>query len=167
MRGKKGSEYDGGHRVPFFLHWPAGGYTAGRDIDTLIANIDFLPTLCDLCGVPIDDEAMARINGASVKPLLDSADNWPDRVLVTDSQRVETPIKWRKCATMTQRWRLVNGDELYDRDVDPEQRHNVADRHPQSSQSCANTTRTGGRSFPNALAKMCPLSSALTENPSR
>ena len=25
MRGRKGSEYDGGHRVPFFLHWPKGG----------------------------------------------------------------------------------------------------------------------------------------------
>ncbi len=24
MRGKKGSQYDGGHRVPFFLHWPQG-----------------------------------------------------------------------------------------------------------------------------------------------
>ena len=25
MKGKKGSTYDGGHRVPFFLLWPAGG----------------------------------------------------------------------------------------------------------------------------------------------
>merc|ERR1711903_135375 len=25
MRGRKGSEYDGGHRVPFFIHWPKGG----------------------------------------------------------------------------------------------------------------------------------------------
>ena len=23
MRGKKSSIYEGGHRVPFFLHWPA------------------------------------------------------------------------------------------------------------------------------------------------
>ena len=28
MRGKKGSEYDGGHRVPFFIHWPAEADTA-------------------------------------------------------------------------------------------------------------------------------------------
>ena len=25
MRGKKGSHYDGGHRVPFFIHWPKRG----------------------------------------------------------------------------------------------------------------------------------------------
>ena len=26
MRGKKGSEYEGGHRVPFIAHWPAAGW---------------------------------------------------------------------------------------------------------------------------------------------
>ena len=30
MRGKKSSIYEGGHRVPFFLHWPAGGLSKGR-----------------------------------------------------------------------------------------------------------------------------------------
>lgn len=29
MRGRKGSEYDGGHRVPFFVHWPKGGRLGG------------------------------------------------------------------------------------------------------------------------------------------
>ena len=28
MRGAKGSVYEGGHRVPCFLHWPAGGLTS-------------------------------------------------------------------------------------------------------------------------------------------
>ncbi|MEM9702290.1 MAG: arylsulfatase, partial [Planctomycetota bacterium] len=35
MRGNKGSKYDGGHRVPFFIHWPAGGLTGGRDVTRL------------------------------------------------------------------------------------------------------------------------------------
>jgi arylsulfatase A-like enzyme len=29
MRGKKSSIYEGGHRVPFFIHWPKGGLTGG------------------------------------------------------------------------------------------------------------------------------------------
>jgi arylsulfatase A-like enzyme len=132
LRGQKGSEYDGGHRVPFFLHWPAGGYTQSRDIDTLTANIDFLPTLCDLCGISLSDEAQTHINGTSLKPLLESTTHLSDRVIVTDSQRVEHPQKWRKSATMTNRWRLINGEELYDIQQDREQRHNIASQHPET-----------------------------------
>ena len=53
MRGQKGSSYDGGHRVPFFIRWPAGGIKGGRDIETLSAHIDVLPTLAQLCGIKI------------------------------------------------------------------------------------------------------------------
>ncbi|MCP5116450.1 MAG: arylsulfatase, partial [bacterium] len=35
MRAGKGSNYDGGHRVPFFIRWPAGRIGGGRDIGRL------------------------------------------------------------------------------------------------------------------------------------
>jgi len=35
---------------------------------------------------------------------------------------------------MTDRWRLINGEELYDMDVDPGQEHDVADDHPETVQ---------------------------------
>jgi arylsulfatase A-like enzyme len=124
MRGIKGSEYEGGHRVPLFLHWPAGGLNEGRDIPHLTANVDVMPTLLELCGLDAGDHTF---DGASLVPLLDGdGEDWPDRTLVTDSQRVTSPIKWRKSATMTQRWRLINGVELYDIQADPGQRHDVA-----------------------------------------
>src|SRR5262249_14959458 len=50
MRSMKGSEYEGGHRVPCFLRWP-GRFPAGRDVARLAAHIDVLPTLIDLCGL--------------------------------------------------------------------------------------------------------------------
>ena len=129
MRGKKGSEYEGGHRVPLFLHWPNGGFTEAWDINLLTANIDLLPTLIDLCGLegPTED----RFHGTSLTPIFrGETESWPDRVIVTDSQRVEHPIKWKQSATMTQRWRLINGVELYDILKDPEQRHDVAADYP-------------------------------------
>jgi arylsulfatase A-like enzyme len=129
MRGIKGSEYEGGHRVPLFLHWPAGGMEAGRDIPELTANVDVMPTLLELCGV---DPGEHTFHGKSLAPLLrGEAQDWADRILVTDSQRITSPIKWRKSATMSQRWRLVNGVELYDMDVDPGQKHDVAAQHPE------------------------------------
>ncbi len=131
MRGRKGSEYDGGHRVPFFVHWPSGGLVGGRDVEPITAHVDVLPTLADLCGVTIPERL--SLDGRSLRPLLlPAADtDWPDRALVTDSQRVKDPIKWRKSSVMTSRWRLVNGKELYDIDADPGQREDVAGQHPE------------------------------------
>ncbi len=133
MRGIKGSEYEGGHRVPLFIHWPAGELTEGQDVSELTANVDMMPTLLALCGI---DAGGHEFDGKSIVPLLygDETDSgtgeWPDRILVTDSQRVAHPIKWRKSATMTTRWRLVNGEELYDIKADPGQKHDIAATHP-------------------------------------
>jgi arylsulfatase A-like enzyme len=130
MRGSKGSEYDGGHRVPFFIRWPAGGIGGGVDIQRLMAHIDMLPTLIELCSLRRPDGV--QFDGASLVPLLKGNGNsWPDRTLITDSQRVESPIKWRKSAVMTDRWRLINREELYDMQADPAQRKDVAADNPQ------------------------------------
>jgi arylsulfatase B len=59
------------------------------------------------------------------------AQDWPDRILVTDSQRVKDPVKWKQSAVMTSRWRLINGVELYDMDADPGQEHDVAAFNPE------------------------------------
>ncbi len=129
MRGTKGSEYDGGHRVPCFIRWPAAGLSGGRNVNRLTAHIDLLPTLIELCR--LRKPAGVAFDGTSIVPLLRGDDaNWPDRILVTDSQRIEHPEKWRKSAVMTDRWRLVNGKELYEIPLDPGQKHDVADAHP-------------------------------------
>ncbi len=129
MRGQKGSEYDGGHRVPCFIRYPAAGIKAGTDADRLTAHVDLLPTLIELCG--INAAAAVNLDGSSLVPLLTAnPDNWPSRTLITDSQRIDHPKKWRKSAVMTDRWRLVNGRELYDINTDPGQKQNLADKHP-------------------------------------
>ncbi|MDA0724982.1 MAG: arylsulfatase [Verrucomicrobia bacterium] len=130
MRGQKGSEYDGGHRVPFFLHWPKGGMNKKHIVDALCHAVDVAPTLLDLVGA--DKPAKVKFDGTSLKVLLKpgSKPQWADRFLITDSQRVRDPIMWRKSAVMSEKWRLVNGTELYDIDEDPSQKSNVAKSHP-------------------------------------
>jgi arylsulfatase B len=131
MRGKKGSEYDGGHRVPFFIHWPKGGLVGGRDVKPITAHVDVVPTLIDLCGVK--PPPGVKFDGTSIRPLLEdrlSSRKWPDRILVTDSQRVKDPIKWRKSSVMTSDWRLINGQELYAIKTDVGQKKDVAAKNP-------------------------------------
>jgi arylsulfatase A-like enzyme len=130
MRGAKGSEYDGGHRVPFFLHWPAGKMNTKTTIETLTHAVDAVPTLLELAGA--GKPSSLQFDGVSLEPLLNPTKDvqWADRFLVTDSQRVRDPIKWRKSAVMSQRWRLNNGVELYDMTKDAGQKNDVAASNP-------------------------------------
>ncbi|NBT29894.1 MAG: sulfatase [Gammaproteobacteria bacterium] len=66
MRGKKGSPYDGGHRVPFLLRYANGGFAHERDIDALTSYVDFMPTLLDLCDVEVPSER--SFHGQSLTP---------------------------------------------------------------------------------------------------
>lgn len=130
MRGSKGSQFEGGHRVPLFVHWPAGGMDKPVDIDRLTAHIDVLPTLQELCGLPAREGY--ELDGASLVPLLKNPQtDWPERVIITDSQRVLDPRKWKNCSTMTHRWRLINGKGLYDIKNDPGQKDDIAKEHPE------------------------------------
>ncbi len=129
MRGRKDSEYDGGHRVPFFIYWPKGGLTGGRDVDTITSYVDIVPTLINYTGVPAPKGV--KFDGVNIRQLIEGkAKDWPDRILVTDSQRVRDPIKWRKSSVMTNQWRLVNGKDLFDIRADPGQKTNLAKQHP-------------------------------------
>ncbi len=132
MRGKKGSPYDGGHRVPFFLHWPGGGMNQPFDVEPISHAVDVLPTLIELCGIPAPKGVM--FDGRSVVSLLrgqpDPDVNWEQRILVTDSQRVKDPIMWKDCSVMTSKWRLINGKELYDIKSDPGQKSDVSSAYP-------------------------------------
>jgi hypothetical protein len=50
--------------------------------------------------------------------------------LFVHTQREEIPPKWKNSAVMTQRWRCLNGSELYNMQTDPGQTTDVAARHP-------------------------------------
>ncbi|HEX2186633.1 MAG TPA: hypothetical protein VHN78_14130, partial [Chloroflexota bacterium] len=93
-------------------------------------NVDILPTLLELCGAgaPPGD----AFHGRSLAALLrGQTEGWPERAIVTDSQRLLRPLKWRLSCVMRDSWRLINGRALYDLAGDPEQRHDVSAAHPE------------------------------------
>ena len=130
MRGKKGSYYDGGHRVPFFIRWPEAGLEGPKDIGEMALHIDVLPTLIDLCGLQPPEGV--KFDGRSFVALLrdQCREQQEDRVhFVQYRQNTNPPEKWTNAA-MTRQWRLVHGRELYDIKADPGQERDVADEHP-------------------------------------
>ena len=129
MRAGKGSNFDGGHRVPMFIRWPNGELTGGRDVDTLCAHIDVLPTLAELCA--LEDVRASDRDGESLKSILyGDKESLRDRILTVHSQRVENVEKYRNYAVMSERWRLLNQNQLYDIKADPGQENNVFEKHP-------------------------------------
>ncbi len=138
MRGRKCSLWEGGHRVPCFVHWPAGGLNRGRDVAGLTEAQDILPTLADLCGLP----APPACDGVDLAPALRGRGNPPeDRMLVVNYSRMpgeldypspDSPsiVRREGAAVLWRRWRLLEGRALYDLDADPLQQTNVIDRHP-------------------------------------
>ncbi len=129
LRDQKGTVYDGGIRVPFFIRWPAG-FKGGRKIETIAAHIDVLPTLLAACGVKPPPDL--KLDGLSLLPLLlGEKAPWPDRTLYTQWHRGDEPLLYRSCMARTQRWKLVNGKELYDMAADPGEKRDVAAEHPE------------------------------------
>ncbi len=129
MRGRKGSEYDGGHRVPFIIKWPEGGLVGGKKLSALTAHVDILPTITKLTGQEFT--ATKTMDGADISSYLLGKSGAPERFLVTDTQRVPWPIKGKNSCVMQGDWRLVKGNELYNISQDPGQKTNIADQNPE------------------------------------
>lgn len=142
LYGYKGTYYEGGIRVPFFVHWPEV-VPAGTRCARPISNIDLYPTFCEITGAA--RPSGQALDGRSLLPLLTGAESeWPERALFwhfpaylqsyrgADEQR-DPLFRSRPCSIIRRgNWKLHEyfedgGLELYNLATDPgEQRNRVA-----------------------------------------
>ncbi len=130
MRGQKMDLFEGGHRVPCFVRWPAGKLRPPRDIPDLTEVQDILPTLVDLCA--LRKARSAKLEGANLAKLLrGEQEELPDRMRVIQYSRMQTPEPQKGDAVVLwRRWRLVQNKQLYDLNSDFGQTNNVIQQHP-------------------------------------
>jgi len=162
MRGGKTQIYEGGHRVPCFLRWPAGRLRAPGDIGLPAQTQDLLPTLIDLCG--LEKPPGAAFDGASLAGLLRGAANsLPDRMLVVQYGQILE--KWDACVIWG-KWRLVHGKELYDLRGDPGQQRDLSALHADVAAGMRNHYERWWAGIEPALRDFLPISiGADRENP--
>lgn len=78
LRGRKGSVYEGGHKVPFVAWWP-GKIEAGSVSDIPGITLDVMPTLLSLSGAKTDPKR--PLDGIDLSPVLFGEGSPPDRPL--------------------------------------------------------------------------------------
>jgi arylsulfatase A-like enzyme len=124
LRGKKGTLYEGGIRVPMIVRWP-GRVPAGRTSNHVWANWDLTPTLLELAGAP----AAEGLDGVSSAAALQGRKSASHRMLYwehTVENRLIQAARWKK-------WKAVRdgATELYNIEEDAGESANVARRHPE------------------------------------
>ncbi len=132
LRGRKGSMYEGGLRVPLIARWP-GRITPGTVNDNLpIYFPDMMPTFADIA----ETAAPENIDGISFLPALIGAE------AAERKQELHEFLYWdygsgsnlRQAARMG-KWKAVRNTpdediELYDLYNDPQETSNIAENHP-------------------------------------
>jgi arylsulfatase/arylsulfatase A len=138
LRNRKGTVYEGGIRVPFYIRWK-GQIPEGRKEDTPAAHIDITPTVLDVCGVPTPKGV--KMDGRSVWPLLRGPAEWRDRHLFFQWHRGDVPEPGRAFAVRGPRYKLVQAAgvqagkytpkvELFDLANDPFEEKDLAAAEP-------------------------------------
>jgi arylsulfatase A len=128
LRGKKGTTWEGGMRVPCIMHWPAR-IPGGTVCDEVVSSIDFLPTFTAIAEGKLQEGTI--IDGKNIQPLMfgeQQARSPHEAFYFYHQDRLE--------AVRVGKWKLhlckfqEAIHELYDLDTDISETHNVYDQHP-------------------------------------
>jgi arylsulfatase len=115
-------------RVPMIL-WAPGRAHAQRPVDLLVEEVDVLPTILELAGLPLPQS----VQGRSLLPLVQGKVE-----TLHDAIFAETGEGFTSRMIRTPDWKLVvsrpNKSELYDLRQDPGETRNVFGAHPEVAQ---------------------------------
>ncbi len=133
LRGRKGTTWEGGMRLPCLMHWP-GRIPGGSTCRALTTSMDFYPTLAALAGAEVPGDRI--IDGRDISDLLFSGGegNSPHRAFFYyDGNRLEAV----RCGN----WKLHVGKRvgkndppfqraLYNLEADPGESRNLYEANP-------------------------------------
>lgn len=128
FRGGKHTQYEGGVRSPFIIRWPGKVPVNKINTESIVSGIDFLPTLCSILDIEIDN---SRFEGEDMSV-----------VLTGGHKKRKTPLFWKTSSVNANpsmldtngKWKIHRKGqayELYDLSVDEKEMNNVAEKYPE------------------------------------
>lgn len=130
FRGGKGTQYEGGLRVPYLISVPWLNLQ-GEENDTPVTGTDFYPTILDLVGADLRPEE--HLDGVSLKPVLEGGDI-EDRMLFWHYPHYGNQGGRPSSVVRDGRWKLIryhsdSTEVLYDLQSDIEEQFDVSANH--------------------------------------
>ena len=148
LKGYKGTYYEGGIRVPFFVNWPKV-VRSGSKCETPITAVDLYPTICEITGGQINKDH--NLDGISLIPLLkekvikERSLYWHFPAYLQSYKRYnEQPdplFRARPCGVIRKgKWKLIEyfedgRTELFNLDTDISESKNLVIDHPEIASS--------------------------------
>ena len=125
LRGRKGSNWEGGHRVPGIAWWP-GRIRAGATSDQLAISLDLMPTMLAMAGISAPEGHV--FDGVDLTPVLTGGKTFPDRKLF-----------WNGQAMRDGAWKVIRSGKgtekgsvgLYNVAQDIGEQNNLAQQYPE------------------------------------
>ncbi len=166
LRGRKGSTYEGGVRVPGIVRWP-GRIKPGSVSNEPVSTIDFFPTAIELAGASsVGSESKLPVDGHSILPLLLGREKTSphDMILFFDGLYLQT-VRARKWKLHVARWNyprytasagsqqnlVLPRPELYDMTVDPGESYDLAGDHQEVVKQIRSRIVTALTGFPREI----------------
>lgn len=126
LRERKFSLHDGGIRLPFIVRWPGHVPEGKVNAKSVIAGVDWLPTLCTLAEVKVEAD---KFDGEDVSDMWLGKERARGKDLFWKISRPNSPTVIRRA-----NWKLYQPHrgqaELYDMGNDPGERTDIANLHP-------------------------------------
>lgn len=124
LKGFKGNKFEGGHRVPFFIHWP-DAVEGGRVYEEMISALDVFPTTLAAAGISLLD--YTELDGVNLLPYLN------DEIVGKPHEK----LFFRKefgAAMRYNSWKLIRLDDfgyvMYDLENDPYETEDIKNEFP-------------------------------------
>ena len=145
LRGRKRDVWEGGHRVPGIISWPAVVKgPSPREVWHPVVTMDFLATVLDVLGVsrPVEQQHW-HLDGVSILPILRGEVPQPRGIGWMYTEPIKSTQKGY--AFRYGKWKYVAGgmscdassatfncskEQLYDMETDIAENHNLAAQHP-------------------------------------